>query len=287
MLGYPLEDFLYRHGVVLSGDIELVKDRPWSLVAKVPTTSGLMWFKENRGETGYEAPLLAALARLAPGRVLEPVAIDAERGWSLTPDGGPTLREVDAVPDLRHWERMLADHADFQHHLGVHTAELIDLGVPDQRPGRLPELLRTLPVPPAVAGYVPTFDTLCAELAGSPVPLSLQHDDLHDGNVFADGRVFDWGDSSVSHPFGVLLISLRVAEDRFDASVLPRLRDAYLEPWTAVAPRRRLLREVELAVQVTKVSRALSWRRGLVTARPHDYAQLGDPVVGWLEELLK
>jgi hypothetical protein len=72
------------------------------------------------------------------------------------------------------------------------------------------------------------------------VPPSVQHDDLHDANVFvADGRhrFFDWGDASVAHPFLSLLVPLRVAAQRWGcrtgtASLL-RLRDAYLEPWSA------------------------------------------------------
>ena len=69
---------------------------------------------------------------------------------------------------------------------------------------------------------------------------SLQHDDLHDANVFvADGRhrFFDWGDASVAHPFLSLLVPLRVAADALGVPngdrVLLRLRDAYLEPWSA------------------------------------------------------
>jgi len=288
VFGYQRMGFLEKHGVRLSGPVEVVKQRPWSLVAKVPTVSGLLWFKENRGETLYEAPLLEALARWAPGRVLEPVAIDAQRGWSLTRDGGPTLRDMDTEPDLGHWERMLSDHAEFQRLLAVRAADLLAIGVPDQRPRLLPELFETFTLSPELAAYRPVLKDLCAELESSPVPLSLQHDDLHDANVFAaDGRVFDWGDSSVGHPFGVLLVSLRAAGERFGASLGPRLRDAYLEPWTALAPRSRLLREVELAVQAAKVGRALSWRRCLAGSPPEDYAQWGDPVVGWLAELLK
>lgn len=288
MSGYQMMGFLEEHGVLACGPIEVVKQRPWSLVAKVPTSSGLLWFKENRGETLYEAPLLEALARWAPGRVVEPVAVDARRGWSLTRDGGPTMREADAVPDLGRWERMLADHAVFQKHLGVRVSELLALGVPDQRPGLLPQLFDTFVVPPEVAAYRPVLKELCAELQASPVPLSLQHDDLHDANVFADGRVFDWGDSCVSHPFGVLLVSLRFAAVRFgDASVVPRLRDAYLEPWTSLAPRARLLREVELAVQVSKVGRAVSWRRAVAGCTPQDYAPYFETAQYWLAELLK
>jgi Phosphotransferase enzyme family len=284
MLGCLLEDFLHSHGVRVTGCVEVVRERPWSLVAKVPTSQGLLWFKENRGATGYEAPLARALGEWAPQRVLRPVAVDAARAWTLLPDGGPTLRESHS--ELADWERMLTDHAVFQRDLGVRAAQMLALGVPDQRPGRLPELVETLTVPRAVAGYLPTLRQLCQELADSPVPASIQHDDLHDGNVFADGKVFDWGDASVAHPFGVLLVSLRVAATRFDAGEVNRLRDAYLEPWSDLAPRARLLHEVQLAVQVTKVSRALSWQRALVDATGAHYASFGDPVSQWLEELL-
>lgn len=35
------------------------------------------------------------------------------------------------------------------------------------------------------------------------------------------------------------------------------------------------------------VGRALSWRRALAAAGPADRAAYGDPVSGWLEELLQ
>jgi hypothetical protein len=119
--------------------------------------------------------------------------------------------------------------------------------------------------------------------------MSLQHDDLHDGNVFADGRVFDWGDSSVGHPFGVLLVTSRVAADRFEVSdgdpLVLRLRDAYLEPWSDLASREALLADVRAAVQLGKVGRSLSWQRALVDATPDDVASFEDPIAGWLDEL--
>ena len=81
---------------------------------------------------------------------------------------------------------------------------------------------------------------------------SLQHDDLHDANIFVpyDGvgpyRVFDWGDASVAHPFTTLLVTLRVVAYRLElaggAPELLRLRDAYLEPWTGEHDRATLRR---------------------------------------------
>lgn len=261
----------------LTGPIEQVKDQPWSFVAKVPTGDGLLWFKENRAGTVYEAGLMQALYDWAPDRILPPVAIDAKRGWSLLPDGGQTMREAGHTD----WEKLLSQFAILQRDLAARTKEMLALGVPDLRPLRLAELAETLPVPAEASVLLKEH---CAELAQSPVPASIQHDDLHDANVFADGRFFDWGDASVAHPFGVLLVALRVAND--NGLDPPRLRDAYLEPWSDLAPRTQLLREVELAMQVTKVSRALSWQRALIAATPEQVAELEDPVNGWLEELL-
>jgi hypothetical protein len=264
----------------LAGPIEVTRDRPWSLVAKVPTESGLLWFKENRGGTKYEAGLMQALWQWAPGSVLRPVAIERERGWSLLPDGGPTIREAGAID----WPLMLARFARLQRDLAGHAEQMLALGVPDHRPHRLAQHAEGLPMP---EGTLPVFQQHCAELGRSVIPASIQHDDLHDGNVFSSGRFFDWGDASVQHPFGVLLVSLRAAADQLGIEdgdpALEPLRDAYLRPWRDLAPPEQLLREVELAVHVAKVSRALSWQRSLAAGpAPEDF----DPVNGWLGELL-
>ena len=60
---------------------------------------------------------------------------------------------------------------------------------------------------------LPAFDGWCAELAAMPVPDSLQHDDLHSGNVCWPGngsaRVIDWGDASWGCPLGTMLTTMR------------------------------------------------------------------------------
>jgi hypothetical protein len=269
--------------VTRTGPFEVVRERPWSLVVKVPTARGDHWFKENRAGTIYEAALIEALPRWAPGRVLEPLAVDAARGWSLLPDGGPILRSVEGVA----WEPFLAAYAQLQRDLAPRAGEMVALGVPDLRllDGRgLDGWLAALPIPDAVAGYLPTLRELGKELAHSPIAPSIQHDDLHDANIFAGGQIFDWGDSSVGHPFGTLLVTLRVA--RHVGRDADRLRDAYLEPWTDLAPRVQLLREAEVAQQLAKVGRALSWQRAIIGASAEDLAEYEESITGWLEELL-
>jgi hypothetical protein len=295
--------------VPATGPVEQVRARPWSVQLRVPTVAGQAWFKANIAGAAYEASLVAALAGWAPAAVLAPLAVDPDRGWMLSPDGGQTLREAHAgTPDLGAWEAMLAAYAELQRHVADRAAEMLALGVPDLRPAEMPARLAALLDDPGVRGdlgvqrhaaisaVAPEYARWCAELAADGVPVTIQHDDLHDGNVFVrDGgfRFFDWADASVAHPFASLLVAMRVAEYLFklpvDAPELVRLRDAYLEPWTADRDRDRksLLRSVKLATQVAIVGRALSWQRALDGAEMPVADDDRTAVAEWLGDLLE
>ncbi|MEU4161557.1 phosphotransferase [Actinoplanes sp. NPDC026670] len=197
------------------------------------------------------------------------------------------------------WISMLQAYSALQRATVAHVDQLRALGVPDQRVSLLPGLLAGLLAEPDVAaGLDPRVPALsgdfarwCAELDADGVPAALQHDDLHDNNVFPDLRFFDWGDASVGHPFGTLLVTLNVMHDALDAAdrpaALERLRDAYLEPWSDLADLPALRRSATLACRVTRVSRALSWQRGLAgSVVPVDEQFRGAPAA-WLGELLE
>ncbi|MEU4772836.1 phosphotransferase [Micromonospora sp. NPDC023644] len=302
-------DRLGRHGRRIAGPIE-PRVRPWSLVWRVPTDAGDVWFKANNAGTRHEAALLAALARLVPGRVLDPVAVDTDRGWSLLPDGGRTLRAALGGDRslLPRWERVLPEYADLQRAVAPGVGELLALGVPDHRPEALPGLFEallddeealllgaadglTVEAYERLRAHRSAFAEDCRRLAASGVAPTIQHDDLHDGNVFVAGdghRFFDWGDASVAHPFGTLLVTLNSVADTFGLPegdpALARLRDAYLEPWSAGHDRATLHETARLAVRVTRVSRALSWRRALSGPDP-TRAEYASAVPGWLQEL--
>ncbi|MFI5493649.1 hypothetical protein [Actinoplanes sp. NPDC051859] len=270
--------------------------RPWSVTYRMPTHAGTRWFKANITDCRYEAALAEALTRIAPGATLPPLAVDVSRGWLLTADAGPTLREaLDGADRLKAWTTMLQAYAELQQATVPHVAELLALGVPDSRvsaiPGLFAELLAdpAIEVDPAVPDLAPDVARWCAELAADGIPAALQHDDLHDDNVFPDLRFFDWGDASIAHPFGSLLVTLNVLQAQLDlpngASELIRLRDAYLEPWSGSVDPATLRRSVTLACRVTKVSRALSWRRALRDAAvPVDDDYRTAPAA-WLGEL--
>src|SRR5437879_6225349 len=61
--------------------------RAWSITMRVETERGPVWFKANPPRSRFEAGLAEALSGWVPDRVLTPLAVDVERGWSLLPDG--------------------------------------------------------------------------------------------------------------------------------------------------------------------------------------------------------
>ncbi|MET8769989.1 phosphotransferase [Streptomyces sp. NPDC004658] len=294
---------LTAHGLRGEGALE-VRLRPWSVLIRVPvggrghagTPAGAtrepsalpgqratvdgqaaVWFKANPPASAFEGPLAAALARWVPDHVLRPLAVDAERGWALLPDGGDLFRTVlDREPvGPGGWEALLRQYARMQYDLVPYASEIERLGVPAARTLALPEVFdELLAGNPVLAPderarlerLRPRVADWCAELASAGIADTLDHADLHDGQLFrpAPGRFtfFDWGDAAVSHPFCSLRVPVERACDRYGPQVLPRLLDAYLEPWTGGGRTAAgLRRAAELAWRLSALGRAASWGR--------------------------
>jgi hypothetical protein len=303
---------LSRLGVRQDGAAAPGRAYPWSTVIEVPTSDGPVWFKANARGMHQEAALYEVLVRRAPGHVLRPLAVDAARGWLLLPDGGRTLRDVEgARTDLDAWQRMLVEYADLQRSMEPHVEEMYAAGLVDATPAALPAMRDALLADPslllldtgvgltsaerdALVAHAPAYAAQCRDLAAYGVPATLQHDDLHDHNVFAPAtpggplRVFDWGDAVVGQPFGTLLVSLRFVASLLElapaADELLRLRDAYLEVWTADFDRADLVEAARLAVRVGAVSRADCFRRAVLEWDRGYRTIFDEGVPSWLRE---
>ncbi|MDD7933903.1 phosphotransferase [Actinomycetospora straminea] len=264
------------------------RHRAWSTVLRVPTADGPVWLKEPVTGMAAEVGLHALLARVAPDAVATPLAVDVERHRLLLPDTGPSVRDDGSDPSAA-LTAALPRYADLQRRLAPHLAAMAALGVPDATPPALParyaEAVATIGGPDRTAEVRAWAD----ELAGT-VPSSLDHQDLHAGNVLADGRFADWGDAVLAHPFASLLVALGSLRRRLqvttDDVAVTRPRDAYLEVFTDVAPRDRLVHLSRVACRAAVVARALTWTRGasadprFVDAPRETLAALGDP--DWL-----
>ena len=302
-------DRLAEHGRAPSGRPAQVHVRPWSTAIRIPVDDGSdVWLKCVGTGSAQEPVLAEALGGWVPDRVLVPLAVDPDRRLLLLPEGGPTLRETGGGRIVEAWEAMLANYARMQIALIPHAEEMVALGVPDNRPGRLPGLVGDLladddamlagrpdgidPVLRArLVEGLGDYAELCRALAAGPVPATLQHDDVHDANVFVVGnghRFFDWGDASVSHPFLSLLVALRMATSALELPpghpVMLRLRDAYLQPWRAHAEMPVLCELVDLALRVTPLERSLTWHRILLGIHADERAEWQASVPGWAAE---
>lgn len=270
-----------RERVEVDGAIEQPHVYPWSTVLRVPTADGPLWFKATTPEVhGFEPRLTALLGETRPDRVTELVEIDEDRAWMLMRDGGTRLRELEP-PDPGLWESILPRYAELQIAVTPRVDELLALGVPDERPTGIPvkvaallddERALMLGEPEGLTREqrdelrrrLPELRGLVEELDAFGIPDTIQHDDLHDGQVFVkDGhiRILDWGDSCISHPFHTLTVTLRAHAWRHGlepgSPELLRLRDAYLEPFGAPAA------AADLAYRTGTLARALAWHRYL------------------------
>lgn len=239
-----IESRLDRLGRRRTAAIEQPHVYPWSTVLRVPTDSGDVWFKANADALRHEAGLLELLSGRRPDCVPAPLATDPVRGWILMDDAGEQLRRLLPVErDLDRWKDVLGLCAGVQ----LETADLVDgmlaLGVPDLRlatlPGKYARFVDEIDAEPRfrqATGYV---TELCDALAAYGIPETIQHDDLHDGQVFVrDGRLLlmDWGDACISHPFFTLSVTLEGVIawglDDVEGSVdTAPFRDAYLAPF--------------------------------------------------------
>ncbi|MCX4448581.1 aminoglycoside phosphotransferase family protein [Streptomyces sp. NBC_01789] len=260
-----------------------VRVRPWSVLMRLAAPGGPdVWCKANSPASAYEAGLTEALARWVPGHVLEPLAVDAARGWSLFPHGGTLFRDAHGTSGTgqRAWEEALRQYATVQRALSSRAEEIAALGVPDARTAVLPDVFDRIVeenaaldtgTRSALRALRPRLVGWCDELAALGIPDTLDHSDLHDGQIFAPapGRFtfFDWGDAAVSHPFCSLYVPLGNAREQYGPQALPRLRDAYLDAWAGTGPTpAELRRGAGLARHLGAVNRACSWGRLFPTA---------------------
>ena len=162
--------------------------------------------------------------------------------------------------------------------------DLLNLGVPDRRLAVLPEQFRALLADEEMVGLGQSYGLdaqeqgrllasqplslrLCQRLATYNIPESLDHGDFHDGNVFVSNNgtltLFDWGDSSVTHPFFSLRTTFVSLENTLglpqDSPWHARLRDAYLEAWVGVETPERLLEAFILSQRLAPITAALRW----------------------------
>jgi len=297
-----VEAELARLGRRATGEVQQPHVRPWSTVLRIPTAEGEVWFKACMPALAHEAAVVGLLSRRRPDCLPELLAADVARGWMLQADGGPRLRELlEETQDHGRWTEIMPRYAQLQIDAAEIVQELRHVGAPDRGLAALPAAFEELLVrqrdlePSAVAQLrerASRIRELCRELGALRLPETIQHDDLHSGNVFVrDGRYLfiDWGDACVSHPFLTLHVTMRVLAYELGlaagARELDRFRDAYLEPWTAFRPATDLVSALPAADLLGALCRALNWQLVAEASPPADRGEYDEAVADRLRLL--
>jgi hypothetical protein len=275
---------LHQLNIQRLGAIKQPHIRPWSTVFRIPTNIGNIYFKAVVSGLAYESTLTQSLAQRYSHCLPAVLSIDAEQGWLLMADGGIRLREnLKNESDIQHWLNLLPIYVKLQQDAAQHLQEFLELGVPDRRLATLPTNFQQLlanteilaidqPGGLSLIEYQCLQDSndavaqLCSELAKFGIPETINHGDLHDGNVFIGDEsylFFDWGDSSISHPFFSLHSPCKSLERTLhldkDSFWWQRLDDCYLDSWAAYETRTRLQKVLSIAQQLSPILAAGRW----------------------------
>ncbi|YAL84529.1 aminoglycoside phosphotransferase family protein [Dermacoccaceae bacterium W4C1] len=268
--------------------------RPWSTQLVVDTDAGRFWFKAGVPEASDEGGVYAALRAVAPDLVPAVLTADPDRYWLLMPDAGKLLRTVaDADSIVGLWSSVLRRYAHLQRASATVADRLEEAGCPRWEPQVLADRW-------AARGGVGAAEVSAAagRLAELGLPTTIEHGDLHAGNVFCaradasaaqEAKFFDWGDAYLGNPLSSLLFALRGPGYHFGLPEDPerdaRLVRAYAAQWSDLVPGSAVVAAVPDALLLARVSRALNWERALARADDADRAEWSEHSERWSGEI--
>lgn len=244
--------------------------RTWGIssVLRVPTTRGMIYLKASADLPLFvnEAVVTQCLGSLFPGFVPVTLAIDTERRWLALADFGqamewdtPAAIRIEAFRSFARLQIASAEKVDRLLAAGcldrrldwLASEQAIWFASPQARSllaeefGKLQACSAALPA-------------LCARLAAFGVPDTLQHGDMHPGNVARNegGFVFfDWTDAAIGHPF-LDMIAIAGEEDPQTESAM---RTAYLAEWAQVIDPDQAEQAWELAVVLMAANQVITF----------------------------
>ena len=294
---------------VLGRDVTLepVKIRCWSAVWRVETDEGTYFAKQNCPGQLFEAALMQTLSAIS-SRVVPVTAVDLDRGFLLTPDQGPVMREsigdqvepwCDVVREASLLQREVLDRVDDLERAGARR-----LGAADAATYVVTRLEQYAALPAGdprgldeetaarLRAALPDVERWAEQTLATGLPVTINHSDLHSNNVFAlaEGmRFFDFGDAMLTEPLAVLTATMGSLRFHLDCAAddprLTRVTEAALEVWSDLAPLAELRAALPAALQLGKLARSESWARCLTTLTDDELVEFGDSAAYWLAEL--
>lgn len=213
----------------LLGDFEDVQATAWSSVSRILTSLGYVYLKLTPPLLGLEPTIIQILREKLQETV--PIIIDINKSLNcfLMKDAGKPFyhfntseNRINIICDG------ISSYKNIQNKSIPFVNDFIKLGVPDWRIKNLPILYEKLiskkdlliedgfPETDINKLYL-TLDkcaSYCEQLDKYRIPETLDHCDLHGGNILIDEKIrvvtiIDWGETVITHPFFSLSFLLR------------------------------------------------------------------------------
>ena len=281
---------LASHGYTLkSNEPESVKHSLWSDVVRFETTDGYIYLKHTPKLLALEAPITQILQEQFHASVPKIIAHSAALDCFLMKDAGRPLREaLKKKFDAKLLCKAIDQFTSMQLAVADHVNVFLDIGVPDWRLDKLPDLYQQLlSRKDLLLAYglsevelgelktlVPKIAYLCQNLSRYSLKQSLDQPDFHDNNILIDDTskkitFIDLGEIVISHPFFSLVACLQQAKKHHgltdEDDVTLQLMNACLENYETLGSQEELLEAFETAKILRFVYEALAQDR-LMTA---------------------
>ena len=194
--------YLSSHGYTLKSNLpENVQNTPWSYVIRFATTDGYIYLKQTPALLALEASIIQILRDQFHASVPKVIAHNAELNCFLMKDAGKSLREIlkqkfdetllcKAIDQFTSLQLAVADRVDI----------FLDMGVPDWRLDKLPDLYKELLSQKDILiadglseieiseleKLLPKVSNLCKKLSGYSIKQSIVQPDFNDNNTLID-----------------------------------------------------------------------------------------------------
>ena len=263
---------LVSHGyTVKSAKPETVLDTPWSQIVRFATSHGDVYLKQTPASLALEAPIIQVLSTQFHASVPIVIAYNPELHCFLMQDAGCSLREMLKQHfDTDLFCRAIDQFTALQLAIADHVNVLLDIGVPDWRLDKLPDLYRALLIEKEILiedglseveirqlrVLFQTVANLCARLSNYSIQETMVQPDFNDNNTLIDVRtaritIIDLGEIVIAHPFFALVNCLQQIKKhhglRENDQAYLLIKNACFKNYRAVASQPQLLEAFEIA----------------------------------------
>lgn len=267
--------YLSSQGYTLKSKIpENVQDTPWSYVGRFATSDGYIYLKHTPKLLALEAVITRILHHQFHAAVPEIIAHNSSLNCFLMKDAGRALREIlkkqfDAALLCQGIEQFIS----IQMLVADHVTVFLDIGVPDWRLDKFPDLYKQLLSQKDIliadglseielselGKLLPKLTNLCKKLSDYSIKQTIVQPDFHDNNMLIDDSLqhitfIDLGEIVISHPFFSLVNCLRQAKTHH---ALSDEDDAYMRLTNACFSNYLIIKSEEHVLDAFSIARIL------------------------------